>query len=104
MLELSKDKTIIITKADKGNAVVIQNKSDYLNKVQALLTFGGKFKELQSDEKTKRERKLQTYLGSLKKSEQMDEETHKLISDSRAWLKSRYYVWAPKNTQRRSTS
>jgi len=45
-------------------------------------------KELQSDETIKRERKLQTYLGSLKKSEQMDEETCKLIStcDSRAGI------------------
>ncbi len=31
--ELAKDTTIIITKADKGNAVVIQNKTDYLNKI-----------------------------------------------------------------------
>jgi hypothetical protein len=43
LLELSKDQTIIITKADEGNAVVIQNKTDYQTKVHNLLTSTGKF-------------------------------------------------------------
>jgi UDP-N-acetylglucosamine transferase subunit ALG13 len=30
---LAKDESIVITKADKGNAVVIQNKKDYQEKV-----------------------------------------------------------------------
>ncbi len=30
LIVLSKDKSIVITKADKGNAVVIQNRSDYI--------------------------------------------------------------------------
>jgi hypothetical protein len=44
--ELSKDQSIIITKADKGNAVVIQNKTDYLTKVNILLSADDKFKEI----------------------------------------------------------
>jgi len=63
--ELAKDTTIIITKADKGNAVVIQNKSDYLNKIEQLLLTGGKFKQLKQNETIKRETKLQNYLRSI---------------------------------------
>jgi protein involved in sex pheromone biosynthesis len=40
--EPSKDTTIIITKTDKGNAVVIQKKDDYLKKVHSLLASGDK--------------------------------------------------------------
>ena len=65
LLELSKDQTIIITKADKGNAVVIQNKTDYQTKVHNLLTSTGKFKELNGDETIKRETRLQNYLRSI---------------------------------------
>jgi hypothetical protein len=64
LLELSKDQTIIITKADKGNAVVIQNKTDYKKKVNDLLTSTGKFKEL-NGETIKRETRLQNYLRSI---------------------------------------
>jgi hypothetical protein len=64
LLELSKDQTFIITKADKGNAVVIQNKTDYKKKVNNLLTSTGKFKEL-NGETIKRETRLQNYLRSI---------------------------------------
>ncbi len=66
--ELSKDQSIIITKADKGNAVVIQNKTDYLTKVNILLSADDKFKEIHCDvttETIKRERRLQNYLSSI---------------------------------------
>jgi len=63
--KLSKDKTIIITKADKGNAVVIQNKSDYIIKIQQLLQTDGKFKMLKEDETVSRESSLQRTLRRL---------------------------------------
>ena len=33
LVSLSKDKSIVITKADKGDAVVLQNRNDYENKM-----------------------------------------------------------------------
>jgi len=52
---LAKDKSIIITKADKGNAVVIQDLSDYTAKVNLLLTTDNKFNKLNDDPTLKRE-------------------------------------------------
>ncbi len=63
--ELAKDTTIIITKAEKDNAVVIQNKIDYLSKIVQLLLSGGIFKQLKQSETIKRETKLQNYLRSI---------------------------------------
>ncbi len=54
LVELSKDKSIVITKADKGNAVVIQNVEDYRRKVQLLLENDSKFKKLDSNPTSKR--------------------------------------------------
>jgi hypothetical protein len=65
--ELAKDKSIVITKADKGNAVVIQDLTDYLAKVDAILGKGDKFKQLTEDETRKRETRLQGYLRKLLK-------------------------------------
>ena len=62
---LAKDDTIIISKADKGNAVVIQNKSDYLDKVHKILQTEGKFKLLPDDPTIKREYNLQKYLRTV---------------------------------------
>lgn len=75
--ELSKDKSIIITKADKGNAVVIQNKIDYINKVQQLLMADNKFKQLIEDETIRREASLQRFLRSLTKKNEIPPEVYK---------------------------
>jgi hypothetical protein len=40
---LAKDKTIVVTKADKGNAVVVQNIDDYQAKVMIILNDTRKF-------------------------------------------------------------
>ena len=58
---LAEDKT----KADKGNAVVIQDIETYREKILELLTADGKFTKLSSDETIKRERSLQVYLRRL---------------------------------------
>ena len=65
LVNLSKDKTIVITKADKGNAVVIQDITDYRAKIMTLLNNSGKFKMLEDDETKLRETKLQNYINYL---------------------------------------
>jgi len=64
---LTLDKSIVITKADKGNAVVIQDLEVYRKKLLPLLEQDGKFKKINSDETLFREKRLQIYLRSLTK-------------------------------------
>ena len=43
LLQLAKNKSIIITRPDKGNGIVIMNKQDYHNKMFAILNDQSKF-------------------------------------------------------------
>ena len=49
--DLRNDTSIIITKPDKGNGVVIVNRHDYLNKTKQLISDGTKFKLLSQNQK-----------------------------------------------------
>ena len=69
---LAKNKNIIISKADKGNAVVIQDVEDYKSKVMAILNTGGKFKSLPKDPTITREGKLVRKLNELWKRRKLD--------------------------------
>ena len=44
--KVAKDKTIVVLKPDKGNGVVILNRSEYNSKLLELLTEEGKFEEV----------------------------------------------------------
>ena len=44
--DLSRNKDIILQKADKGNSVVLVNKADYTKRIKELLSDVGKFKEI----------------------------------------------------------
>ena len=58
--------SIIITKPDKGNGVVIVNKLDYLNKMKLLVSDETKFKKLTQNPTNSREDSLISYLRKLK--------------------------------------
>lgn len=79
LLELSKDKSIIITKADKGNAVVIQDVEEYRNKVTKILEADMKFTKLKDDVTRLRETRLQGYLRSLHKQGKLNGETYNKV-------------------------
>ena len=80
--ELSKDETIIISKADKGNAVVIQNKSDYINKLIKLIEDKTKFECIEDDPTIEREKKLKERLLRLKKKGCIDKNDLERIKPS----------------------
>lgn len=65
LIELAKDKSIVISKADKGNAVVIQNLQDYKNKVSELIADDSKFRRLRNNVTETREKGLVTFLRKL---------------------------------------
>ena len=73
LINLSKNKDIVVTKADKGNAVVIQNKADYMKKVSEILSTQGKFKKLPEDPTIEREKSLQNALRYLWKTRHLDD-------------------------------
>ncbi len=47
--KINKDKSIIITRPDKGNGVVILNKKDYIDKTESILNDKSKFKLVNGD-------------------------------------------------------
>ncbi|KAL9954905.1 hypothetical protein ACROYT_G042491 [Oculina patagonica] len=75
LTNLRKDDSIIITKPDKGNGVVIVNKLDYLNKMKQLISDGTKFKKLAQNPTKSREDSLISYLRKLKKDNIIDDAT-----------------------------
>ena len=66
LLDLNKDKSIVVCKADKGNSVVILQKADYVAEIERMLSDTTKFQLLAEDPTIKREEKLIRYLRKLK--------------------------------------
>ena len=58
----------MILKPDKGNAVVVLDRSVYVEQMRLLISDASKFKKLKSDPTMTRENKTQTMLRKLKKS------------------------------------
>ena len=73
---LRQDSTISIMKPDKGNGVVILNKTDYISKLNVLLRDESKFRTLESDPTATRERSLRRFLGKLKSKGSIDDSTY----------------------------
>ena len=71
---LGEDDNIVITKADKGNAVVILNKKDYHDKLLNLLSDETKFDCIESDLTIIRENKLKNILTNLVKNNTITKE------------------------------
>jgi len=59
--KLRRKKEIVVLKPDKGNGVVILDRTDYVEKIFEIVNDTGKFKTI------KREGQLQTFLRKLKK-------------------------------------
>ena len=58
---LRKNKDIIITKLDKGNGVVILDRTLYDNAIQKIISDSSKFEKLNEDPTLKREASLQCF-------------------------------------------
>ena len=67
--------SIIISKPDKGNGVVIDSRLDYLTKMKKLISDGTKFKQLKQNPTKSREENLSVYLRKLKKDGIIDDVT-----------------------------
>ena len=67
--KLQTNKDIVISRPDKGNGVIILDKSEYLKMVYEIVNDPNKFKKLDCDKTLKREGRLQRFLLKLKKKE-----------------------------------
>ena len=76
---LSSKKDVVFIKPDKGNGVVVMDHSDYVNKINDILSDHSKFKILDTDPTEQRESKLQRFLYRLHKKGSLDESTYGLI-------------------------
>ena len=77
--KLSLDKNIVITRPDKGNGVVIMDRTDYVSKMESILSDNRKFQKVNNDlGKTllKLEDKYNRILRSLKADEIIDKSTY----------------------------
>ena len=74
--DLRNDPTIIITKPDKGNGVVIVDAKDYITKMSNIISDSSKFKKINEDPTKRRETKLQNYLSKLKKNNFITEDVY----------------------------
>ena len=78
---MKKDESIVIMKADKGNCFVVMDRSDYNQKMQALLN--DKTDETVSKNPFGRvERELNSKLLSLKNEGKLDERTYRKLHSS----------------------
>lgn len=79
---LRQDKSIVITRPDKGRGVVIMNKNDYLLKMHAILNDSSKFKCLFVDPTITREKSLANLLRRLKNQGHISEQFYYMARPS----------------------
>ena len=82
LTDLRKDDSIIITRPDKGNGIVIVSKHSYLQKMKTLISDDSKFKELTNNPTKARENSLSSYLRKLRKDKVIDDATLRKILPS----------------------
>lgn len=66
---LKQANSIVITKADKGNATVVMDRDDYYGKIRALLADAGTYKRLPKDPTPALERRMNALLLALTRSD-----------------------------------
>lgn len=76
-LSLRKNKDIVILKADKGNATVVMNRTDYDQKMQNMLQDANTYRLLPKDPAKSTETKMKTLLSGMK--EKITQVTYKNI-------------------------
>ena len=82
IIGLAKNKNLVVTKADKGNSVVIMNKNEYIEKLSSQLQDTSKFVKLNYDPTLEREKSLQSKLYYLKRIKAITEEEYKYMRPS----------------------
>ena len=88
--KLLKEKDIVICKPDKSNGVVLMDRSEYIRKLDELVSDNTKFKKLGEDPTPQREARLQRYLLALYKKGALTKEEYDKIRPSGATASRMY--------------
>ena len=73
---LRKNSNVVILKLDKGNGVVVANKTDYIKGILDIINDTNKFAKLESDPTINREGSLQRFLRNLRKNGKIDKDIY----------------------------
>lgn len=76
---LLKEHSLVISKVDKGNAIVVMNKSDYLFKAKEILNDDKSFKKLNFNLTEEREKELINFLLELKRNKSISLEEYNVM-------------------------
>ena len=87
---LRDDSSIVISKPDKGNGVVIMNKSDYQAKMLHILDDKTKFSRVKSDNNLSNLSRFQRFLRRLKSKKLLEEDDYRRIYPSATSLPAMY--------------
>ena len=79
---MKQDKSIIVSRLDKGNGVVVMNKSSYLSKMYDILRDSTKFQSCKLDNNISYLAKFQRFLRSLKAEGLLDNDDYKQLYPS----------------------
>ena len=73
LLSIRQNKSLIICKPDKGNGVVLMNKTDHVQKMNAIFLDAKRFTLVKSDKNVRNLEKFQHCLNRLKRGKDLDE-------------------------------
>ena len=76
LLSIREDKSLIICKPDKGNGVMLMNKTDYVQKMNAILSDSKRFRLVKSNKNVRNLEKFQNCLNRLKRGKHLDEDIY----------------------------
>ena len=79
LLSIREDKWLIICKPDKGNGVVLMNKTNYVQKMNAIFSDTKRFTLVKSDKNVRNLEKFQNCLNRLKRGKLLDEDIYERI-------------------------
>jgi len=79
LVELRKEKSVMILPADKGKATVIMDTGDYEQKVKTMLSDDKTYEKLNKDPTPKYKRKLMSIIEKLKEEDKITDEQYKYL-------------------------
>ena len=89
---LQNDQTIVIKKADKGSAIVIMNKNDYITEAERQLNDTDFYQKTPTDLTTKHVAEIRDYLLEMQKDGEIDEKTFEILDPTGARTPSFYFL------------